>query len=85
MIRSFLGSSSQSKRIATGAAFVNSSSNSDWAKYKYAQRYISLARATSVLRQYSDDSTAYQNIEFFEGDENPVVAFLNEYYAYLGN
>lgn len=85
MIKSFLGTSEAEKRIASGAAFVNSSSNSDWQTYKYAQRYVSLARATSALKQFSKDSTAYNNIEFFEGDENPVTAFLNEYYRLAGN
>ncbi len=81
MIKSFLGASESDKRIATGAAFVNSSANSDWDTYKYAQRYVSLARATSTLRQYTNDKTAYQNIKFFEGSNNPVIAFLENYYA----
>lgn len=81
MIESFLGSSESDKRIATGAAFVNSSTNPDWNNYKYAQRYVSLARATSALRQYTNDKTAYQNIKFFEGSNNPVIAFLENYYA----
>lgn len=80
MIKTFTGASSDSKKIASGAAFVNSSSNQDWQSYKYAQRYISLARATDVLRQYADDSTAYNTIPFFEGNENPVMAFLENYY-----
>lgn len=84
MIKRFLGSDDSSKRKASGAAFVNSSSNSDWDTYKYAQRYVSLARATESLRQYADDKTAYSSIKFFEGEENPVIAFLNDYYAYLG-
>ena len=81
MIESFLGSSESDKRIATGAAFVNSSTNPDWNNYKYAQRYVSLARATSALRQYTNDKTAYQNIKFFEGSNNPVIAFLENYYV----
>lgn len=81
MIKTWLGASDANKRIASGAAFVNSSSNADWQTYKYAQRYVSLARATAALRQYAGDSTAYNNIEFFEGAENPVVAFLQDYYA----
>ena len=83
MIKKFLGADNNSKRLASGEAFVYSSSNSDWSTYKYAQRYVSLARATDALRQYADDKTAYSNIQFFEGDENPVIAYLNEYYAYL--
>ena len=79
MIKNFLGASETDKRIATGAEFVNSSSNSSWQDYKYAQRYVSLARATESLRQYAGDSTAYNNIQFFEGTENPVIAFINEY------
>ncbi len=80
MIKTFLGSSESSKRIASGAAFVNSSNNGDWQTYKYAQRYVSLARATAALRQYDGDETAYSSMRFFEGAENPVVAFLNNYY-----
>lgn len=74
--------SEHDKRIATGAAFVNSGSNPDWEKNKYAQRYVSLARAVKAMKQHSDDSSAYNNIRYFEGDENPVTAFLREYYAY---
>ena len=80
MIESFLGTSESDKRIASGASFVNSVNNPDWSQYKYAQRYVSLARATAALRQYSGNSTAYNKIEFFEGKENPVVAFLDDYY-----
>ena len=80
MIKVFLGTSEQDKRAASGAAFVNSSNNTDWQTYKYAQRYVALARVTAMLKQYSSDKTAYQNLEFFEGEENPVVAFLNQYY-----
>ena len=79
MVKSFLNTDSESKRIASGEAFVNSSSNPDWQTYKYAQRYVSLARATAALKQYADDETAYNSIKFFEGTENPVIAFLNNY------
>ena len=81
MIRNFFGVSDSNKRIATGEAFVNSSSNETWSTYKYAQRYVSLARATAALKQYANNSTAYNNITYFEGSRNPVVAFLDEYYA----
>ncbi len=81
MIKTWLGASEKDKRVASGAAFVNSSNNAEWQTYKYAQRYVSLARATAALRQYAGDSTAYDKIEFFEGSENPVVAFLQNYYA----
>lgn len=81
MIKTFLGSSEGDKRIASGAAFVNTSSNSDWQTYKYAQRYVSLARATEVLKQYTKNKTAYNNIKFFEGEENPVLAYLNRFNA----
>ena len=83
MIKTWLGATDEEKAIATGRVFVNSSSNPDWSKYKYAQRYVSLARATDALRQYDGDETAYNNIKYFEGAENPVVAFLNDYYASL--
>jgi hypothetical protein len=83
MIKIWLLSSDEDKAIATGKVFVNSASNPEWQKYKYAQRYVSLARATDALRQYDGDETAYNNIPFFEGVENPVVAFLNDYYANL--
>lgn len=81
MIRSLFGTSDSDKRIASGAMYVNSRNNSDWQNYKYAQRYVSLARATESLRRYSGDANAYNNIKFFEGDENPVIAFIDNYYA----
>ncbi len=80
MIKTFLGASENNKKIASGAAFVNSLKNAAWQTYKYAQRYVSLARATAALRQYAGNSTAYNKILYFEGNENPVVAFLREYY-----
>ncbi len=61
MIKSLLNSSDTEKRIATGEAFVNSSSNPDWQTYKYAQRYVSLARATASLKEFSGDSAAYSS------------------------
>ena len=76
MLETYSASSDQELSIASGAAFVNSKSNSDWQNYKYAQRYVSIARATAALRQYSTDATAYQNLQYFEGSENPVIAFL---------
>lgn len=82
MIQTFLGASEGDKRIATGAEYVNSSDNPAWQDYKYAQRYVSLARATEALRQYSGDTTSYMNIRYFEGIENPVIAFLSDYYAF---
>lgn len=80
MIKTFLGASDNDKQIASGAAYVNSQNNINWQTYKYAQRYVSLARATSALKQYSTDKTAYTNIKYFEGEENPIIAFLEEYY-----
>ena len=79
MIKIFMGTSEENKRFASGEEFVNSSANPDWQTYKYAQRYVSLARATAALRQYSSDETAYNNMKFFEGSENPVVAFIKSY------
>lgn len=81
MVRAWLGASSEDKTIATGEAFVNSTTNPNWNKYKYAQRYVSLARATEALRQYDGDETAYNSLPLFEGTENPVIAFLNDYYS----
>jgi glutamyl/glutaminyl-tRNA synthetase len=81
MIEIFMGTSEENKRFASGEAFVNSSVNPDWQTYKYAQRYVSLARATAALKQYTDDKTAYNNMKFFEGSENPVVAFIKQYNA----
>jgi uncharacterized protein YaiE (UPF0345 family) len=80
MIQTFLGTSESEQRIASGATYVNSTANSDWQTYKYAQRYVSLARATESLRQYAGDETSYTSIEFFEGVQNPVIAFLEDYY-----
>ena len=83
MIKTWLFSSDEDKDIANGRVFVNSSSNPDWDNYKYAQRYVSLARATDALRQYDGDETAYSNLKFFEGKDNPVIAFLDNYYKEL--
>ena len=80
MVENFMGTSEQNKRIASGASFVNSKNNPDWQNYKYAQRYVALARATAMLKQYSNDETAYRNIKFFEGEENPVAVFIDKYY-----
>lgn len=76
MIKSFVGASEEDKRKASGEAYLNSSSNSDWNTYKYAQRYVSLARAQDALRQYDGDVAAFSNLKFFEGTENPVIAYL---------
>ena len=81
MILRFLNANESEKRIASGAAFMTSSSNPDWQQYKYAQRYVSLARATEALRRYDGGDSAYTNIRFFEGTENPVIAYINEYLA----
>ena len=81
MIKAWLGASDEEKAIATGEAFINSSSNSNWSTYKYAQRYVSLARATESLRQYDGGETAYNDLRYFEGNDNPVIAFLENYYS----
>ena len=81
MILRFLNANEDEKRIASGAAFITSSSNPDWEQYKYAQRYVSLARATEALRRYDGDTTAFTKIKFFEGYENPVIAYINQYIA----
>lgn len=71
----------EERAIATGAAFTNSTSNPHWSEYKYAQRYVALARATAALKQFSpENSVALSHLQFFEGSENPVVAFTNSYY-----
>lgn len=77
MVQNFLGASESDKRMASGAEYVNSANNADWQKYKWAQRYVALARATESLRRYAGDSSAYDNIKYFEGDENPVTALLS--------
>ena len=81
LVENFLSAEPEALRKATGEAYVNSASNGDWDTYKYAQRYVALARATSMLRQYDGGATAYNAIPYFEGSVNPVVAFLDEYYA----
>lgn len=80
MIKIWLGAKPEELAVATGQVFVNSASNPNWQTYKYAQRYVSLARATSTLRQYAGEAT-YERIYGFEGSQNPVVAFLNDYYS----
>ena len=76
MVKNFVGASEEEKREASGEAYVKSSSNRDWDTYKYAQRYVSLARAQDALRQYDGDVAAFSNLKFFEGTENPVIAYL---------
>lgn len=63
MVKYSQESSEAEKRIATGEAFVNSFSNQDWQTYKYAQRYVSLARAAEALKQFSGDETAYSSLD----------------------
>ena len=80
IVKNFVGASDKDKRIASGAEYVNSASNPSWnTTYKYAQRYMSLARAIESLKQYSGGSSAYNNIKYFEGDQNPVTAYLEKY------
>ena len=81
MIQNFLGASEDELKVASGEAFVNSSTNSEWKTYKYAQRYVALSRATAVLRQYDGGETAYVEIPGFEGTVDPVVAFIESYSA----
>ena len=76
LVSLFTDTSESELRIATGAAFVNSTNNPDWQNYKYAQRYVSIARAIAAMRQFSNDPTAY-NLEFHEGTENPVIAYMH--------
>lgn len=85
MIKAWLGADEEEKNLATGKTFVNSSSNPEWETYKYAQRYVSLARATDALRQYDGDEMAYSDLKYFEGNESPVIAFLNDYYNEIAN
>ena len=85
MVKTLLGANEREKRLASGAAFVNSSSNGDWVTYKYAQRYISLARAQESLRQYDGNKAAYSDLRFFEGMENPVIAFIEQYNSVANN
>lgn len=76
LINLFKDATEEELRLATGAAFVNSSSNPDWQKYKYAQRYISMSRAVKAMRQFSSDPYAYNNLEFHEGTDNPIMAYM---------
>ena len=81
LIEIFFGTDEEDMRVATGEVFVNSDNNTDWQTYKYAQRYVSLARATAILRQYSSDAAAYSSMKYFEGSENPVIAYKKHYYT----
>ncbi len=60
---------------ATGESFVVG--GEEWEKYKYAQRYIGLARAAETLRQYDGDETAYNFSGFGLG--NPIARYINEH------
>ena len=73
----FLNATNEEKAIATGSAFVNSSSNPYYEKYKYASIYVSFARTLAILR--ASDPVAYNNFPLFEGPDNPVIAYLDEY------
>ncbi len=53
MVESLSNSDESIKKLANGAAFVNSNSNNDWNTYKYAQRYVSLVRASNALNMYN--------------------------------
>ncbi len=78
LIMQFKDASEDELRLATGAAFVNSANNPDWQqKYKYAQRYVSMARAVAAMRKFSNEPTAYTNLKFHEGTENPVIAYMH--------
>lgn len=82
MVRSWLGASEADKRVASGAEFANVAGNEAWeTKWKYAQRYVSLARAAAMMRYYDGGETAYVSLPYFEGAENPVMAVVREYYA----
>lgn len=81
MVVTAFGAPEEYKMIASGEMFNNSTANPEWETYKYAQRYMSAARATENLRAYDGDATSYTNIKYFEGPESPVIALLREYYA----
>lgn len=74
----FNEASDETKAIASGAAFTNSENNPYWNRYKYAQRYVSINRAVSILKQFSNDKTAYNNLTGFEGNNDPIIAFMEE-------
>lgn len=79
MMADFLGANEEELRMASGETFVNKAGNPDWEKMKYAQRYVALARVTEMLKEHSSDATAYRAMKYFEGEENPVMAFLRQY------
>ena len=85
MVKTSLNIDEDQKKIASGEMFVNSETNQEWENYKYAQRYVSLARAQESLRQFDGNETAYSDLKYFEGTENPVVAFLNDYKLIANN
>ena len=70
------------KSFASGARFVKSSKNidengnSNWEKYKYAQRYIQLDRVAEARRMYDDDETAYIFDGF--GKTSAVAKYLDK-------
>ncbi|MDO4741774.1 MAG: hypothetical protein Q4A79_00125 [Candidatus Saccharibacteria bacterium] len=74
-------SSETKMRKATGKEYVNSASNPSWGEeYKYTQLYLAANRVVSMLRKYDGDPTAFSNLKLFEGVENPVLAYLEEYH-----
>lgn len=74
---------------ASGKEFVNNSggttsANGDYQsnfKYKWAQRYMALSRAKDMLTSHANDTTAYRDLKYFEGEQSPVAAFIDEYYG----
>ncbi len=75
----------EEKAIASGAAFVNSANNPYWDTYKYAQRYVSINRAVSMLKKFSTDPTAYQSLKGCEGTLDPVIAFTEKHANYIAS
>ncbi len=77
MIEASENASEEDIDIATGKAFINSTSNPKWKEYKYAQRYISLARAADAQKLYAKDQSTYVSLKFFEGYKNPITTLLD--------
>ena len=76
LVKNLLGADNEAIRIASGAAFINSKNNPNWKEYKLAQRYVALARMASAWKDSASDETVLNNLKFFEGKDNPVVAYM---------
>lgn len=80
-VKIFSTATDEEKAIANSSEFINSTSNPKWqSDYQYALTYIILSSVMDQFVMFSENKTAYNNVQFFEGGTSPVLAFLDDYY-----